>query len=110
VATNKWTTFELPVRDTEIRYISLMERDGKTEVIVPVYRASQMGAAQRGRSRRPQGEGAVSAAGTDVQTAGGSGAARSARRLLDWSTDLENVELCDALAFPAALHLFLDPG
>jgi streptogramin lyase len=42
-AANKWTTFELPVRGTEIRHISLMERDGKTQVIVPVYRASQMG-------------------------------------------------------------------
>jgi hypothetical protein len=35
--------FDLPVRGTEIRHISLMERDGKTQVIVPIYRASQMG-------------------------------------------------------------------
>jgi len=42
-ATNKFTMFELPVRGTEIRHISLMERDGKTQVIVPIYRASQMG-------------------------------------------------------------------
>jgi streptogramin lyase/mono/diheme cytochrome c family protein len=42
-ANNKWTMFDLPVRGTEIRHISLMERDGKTQVIVPVYRASQMG-------------------------------------------------------------------
>ncbi|MEA2939363.1 MAG: hypothetical protein QOC56_2867 [Alphaproteobacteria bacterium] len=42
-ATNKWTTFELPVRGTEIRHVSLLERDGKTQVIVPVYRSSQMG-------------------------------------------------------------------
>ncbi len=40
---NKWTLFELPVRGTEIRHVSLMERDGKTQVIVPVYRSSQMG-------------------------------------------------------------------
>ena len=40
---NKWTTFELPVRGTEIRHISLNERDGKTQVVVPVYRSSQMG-------------------------------------------------------------------
>ena len=40
---NKWTMFELPVRGTEIRHVSLMERDGKTKVIVPVYRSSQMG-------------------------------------------------------------------
>ena len=42
-ATNKFTMFDLPVRGTEIRHISLMERDGKTQVIVPIYRASQMG-------------------------------------------------------------------
>jgi streptogramin lyase/mono/diheme cytochrome c family protein len=42
-ANNKWTMFDLPVRGTEIRHISLMERDGKTQVIVPIYRASQMG-------------------------------------------------------------------
>ncbi len=40
---NKWTMFEPPVRGTEIRHVSLMERDGKTQVIVPVYRSSQMG-------------------------------------------------------------------
>jgi len=40
---NKWTMFQLPVRGTEIRHISLMEQDGKTQVIVPVYRSSQMG-------------------------------------------------------------------
>jgi streptogramin lyase/mono/diheme cytochrome c family protein len=39
----RWTTFELPVRGTEIRHVSLLERDGKTKVIVPVYRSSQMG-------------------------------------------------------------------
>ena len=42
-AANKWTMFDLPVRGTEIRHISLMERDGKTQVVVPIYRASQMG-------------------------------------------------------------------
>jgi len=42
-AANKWTMFELPVRGTEIRHVSLMERDGKTQVVVPVYRSSQMG-------------------------------------------------------------------
>src|SRR5260370_42411725 len=42
-AAKKWTAFDLPVRGTEIRHISLMERDGKTQVIVPIYRASQMG-------------------------------------------------------------------
>jgi streptogramin lyase len=42
-ADNKWTTFDLPVHGTEIRHISLLERDGKTQVIVPVYRSSHMG-------------------------------------------------------------------
>ena len=42
-ANNKWTMFELPVRGTEIRHVSLLERDGKTQVVVPVYRSSQMG-------------------------------------------------------------------
>jgi streptogramin lyase len=42
-ASSKWTIFELPVRGTEIRHISLDERDGKTKVIMPVYRTNQMG-------------------------------------------------------------------
>ena len=42
-ASQKWTTFELPVRGTEIRHVSLLERDGVTKVVVPVYRASAMG-------------------------------------------------------------------
>ena len=41
-STKQWTMFDLPVRGTEIRHISLLERDGKTQVIVPVYRASEM--------------------------------------------------------------------
>jgi streptogramin lyase len=42
-ATAKWTIFELPVRGTEIRHIALDERNGKTSVILPVYRTNQMG-------------------------------------------------------------------
>ena len=42
-STNKWTMFELPVHGTEIRHISLLERDGTLNVVVPVYRSSQMG-------------------------------------------------------------------
>jgi streptogramin lyase len=42
-STSKWTTFELPIHGTEIRHISLLERDGKLQVVVPVYRSSQMG-------------------------------------------------------------------
>ncbi|MGZ5161064.1 MAG: carboxypeptidase regulatory-like domain-containing protein [Burkholderiales bacterium] len=40
---NAWTVFDLPVRGTEIRHISLLERDGKTNVVMPVYRTNQMG-------------------------------------------------------------------
>ena len=40
---NQWTLFELPVHGTEIRHISLLERDGKLQVVMPVYRTSQMG-------------------------------------------------------------------
>jgi streptogramin lyase len=42
-ATNTWTVFDLPVRGTEIRHISLLERGDKISVVVPVYRTSQMG-------------------------------------------------------------------
>jgi streptogramin lyase len=38
-----WTVFDLPVRGTEIRHISLLERGDKISVVVPVYRTSQMG-------------------------------------------------------------------
>jgi streptogramin lyase len=40
---NKWTMFELPVHGTEIRHISILERGGALQVIVPIYRSSQMG-------------------------------------------------------------------
>jgi hypothetical protein len=42
-STSAWTLFDLPVRGTEIRHISVWERDGKLSVVVPVYRTSQMG-------------------------------------------------------------------
>jgi streptogramin lyase len=42
-ASSTWTIFELPVRGTEIRHISLDERNGVTQVILPVYRTNQMG-------------------------------------------------------------------
>ena len=42
-ATSTWTVFDLPVRGTEIRHISLLERGDKISVVVPVYRTSQMG-------------------------------------------------------------------
>jgi streptogramin lyase len=42
-STNTWTMFDLPVRGTEIRHISLLEQGDKVIVVVPVYRSSQMG-------------------------------------------------------------------
>jgi streptogramin lyase len=42
-ATNTWTMFDLPVRGTEIRHISLLEQGDKLFVVMPVYRTSQMG-------------------------------------------------------------------
>ena len=40
---NAWTVFDLPVRGTEIRHISLLEQGDKLSVVMPVYRTSQMG-------------------------------------------------------------------
>ena len=59
-AAGKWTTFDLPTRGTEARYISLLEQDGKMQVVVPVFRTSKiavMTLPQRGRPRRAQGAG-----------------------------------------------------
>ncbi len=39
----QWTMFDLPTRGTEIRHISLLEKDGVTRVTVPIYRDSKMG-------------------------------------------------------------------
>jgi streptogramin lyase len=41
-ASNQWTTFDLPTRGTEARYISLLERDGKMEVVLPYSRTSKV--------------------------------------------------------------------
>ena len=54
-ATSKWTTFDLPTRGTEARYISLLEKDGAMQVIVPYSRTKQDcgdGIPQRRRDRR----------------------------------------------------------
>jgi len=40
---DKWTTFELPVRGTEMRHLSVDERSGVLKVSMPVYRNNQMG-------------------------------------------------------------------
>jgi streptogramin lyase len=42
-STQKWTTFELPVRGTEMRHLTVDERSGVTKVSMPVYRTNQMG-------------------------------------------------------------------
>ena len=41
-AAKTWAYFDLPRRGTEIRHISLAERDGKLQVVLPVYRTSQI--------------------------------------------------------------------
>jgi streptogramin lyase len=41
-AAGKWTTFDLPTRGTEARYISLLEKDGKMEVVIPYSRTSKV--------------------------------------------------------------------
>jgi streptogramin lyase len=38
----KWTTFEMPVRGSESRHISVYERNGTTQVVLPTYRSHQM--------------------------------------------------------------------
>ncbi len=40
--TAQWTLFDLPTRGTETRYISLLERDGKLQVILPYSRARKV--------------------------------------------------------------------
>lgn len=41
-AANKWTTFDLPTRGTEARYVSLLEKNGTMEVVVPYSRTSKV--------------------------------------------------------------------
>ena len=41
-STSKWTTFDLPTRGTEARYISLLERNGKLSVVLPYSRTSKV--------------------------------------------------------------------
>ncbi len=41
-ASATWTTFELPSRGTEARYISLLEKDGQMQVVVPYSRTSKV--------------------------------------------------------------------
>jgi streptogramin lyase len=41
-AAKQWTTFDLPTRGTEARYISLLEKDGKLQVVLPYSRTSKV--------------------------------------------------------------------
>jgi streptogramin lyase len=41
-ATSRWTLFDLPTRGTETRYLSLLERDGKLQVVLPYSRARKV--------------------------------------------------------------------
>ncbi len=40
--TSKWTEFPLPTLGTENRWVSLLERDGKIQAVVPYYRTSKV--------------------------------------------------------------------
>jgi streptogramin lyase len=37
-----WTVFDLPTRGSEVRYISLDERDGRTQVVLPYFRTRKV--------------------------------------------------------------------
>jgi len=41
-ATKSWTVFDLPTRGAEPRYISLREADGKTQAVLPYFRARKI--------------------------------------------------------------------
>jgi streptogramin lyase len=41
-AADKWTTFDLPTRGSEARYVSLLEKNGKMEVVLPYSRTSKV--------------------------------------------------------------------
>jgi streptogramin lyase len=42
-AAKKWTFFELPVRGSEMRHLTVDERSGGVKVSMPIYRTNQMG-------------------------------------------------------------------
>jgi streptogramin lyase len=41
-AAKSWTAFDLPTRGSEARYVSLLERDGKMQVVLPYFRARKV--------------------------------------------------------------------
>jgi streptogramin lyase len=40
--TSAWTAFDLPTRGAEPRYVSLLEQNGKTQVVLPYFRARKV--------------------------------------------------------------------
>jgi streptogramin lyase len=41
-AAGKWTLFDMPTRGTESRHLSILEKDGKMQVVVPYDRARKI--------------------------------------------------------------------
>jgi streptogramin lyase len=41
-ATSKFTTYDLPTRGSEVRYVSLYEKDGQMKVVLPSYRTRKV--------------------------------------------------------------------
>jgi len=39
---DKWTVFDLPTRGSEVRYVSVEERNGTTQVVMPYYRTRKV--------------------------------------------------------------------
>jgi streptogramin lyase len=40
--TKNWTAFDVPTRGAEPRYISVHESDGRTQVVLPYFRARKI--------------------------------------------------------------------
>jgi hypothetical protein len=41
-ATEQWTSFDLPTHAGEARYVSLLEKDGKLQLVLPEYRGVKL--------------------------------------------------------------------
>ena len=52
-AAGTWTTFDLPTRGTEARHISLLENDGKVQVVIPYSRTSKVAVMTLRRPKNP---------------------------------------------------------
>jgi len=64
-ATKTWTTFDIPTRGTEARYLSVLERNGKLEVVLPYWRTRKVAL----MSFRSESEIAATKAAGDGRTA-----------------------------------------